>query len=69
MNPSIAMRRRDVFIAGGASLAINLVEMATAKAQTQASYVVSSVGPAISPPRLTDISMSMFGVSPARDAA
>jgi hypothetical protein len=48
MNSSIAMLRRDVFMAGGASLAISLLAVATAKAQTQASDIVSSVSPAIS---------------------
>jgi hypothetical protein len=48
MNSGIAMLRRDVLMAAGASLATSLLEGATAEAQTQAPDVVRSIGPAIS---------------------
>jgi hypothetical protein len=48
MNSAVAMLRRDVLAAAGASLATSLLEGTTAQAQTQAPDVVSSFGPAIS---------------------
>jgi hypothetical protein len=48
MNSCIAMPRRDVLMAAGATLATSLLAGATAEAQTQAADAVSSIGPAIS---------------------
>ena len=48
MNSGMAMLRRNVLMAAGASLATSLLEGAAAEAQTQAPAVVSSIGPAIS---------------------
>jgi hypothetical protein len=47
MNSGIAMLRRNVLMAAGASLATSLLEGATAEAQTSAPDVVSSISPAI----------------------
>jgi hypothetical protein len=48
MNSAIAVLRRDVLMAAGASLATGLLEGATAEAQTPAPDVASGISPAIS---------------------
>ena len=48
MIAGIAVLRRDVIMAAGASLANGLLQGATAEAQTQAPDAVSNIGPAIS---------------------